>query len=307
MAGTVEDRLRLLDVASSANVLDPFLTIDWDDPDRAIDDADPRWATIAEMVDPLAATPWWADQDARTRARYGMAKLAVGSMLAIELEGSLQIGLARFVRNLPVDSLEARYVCHEIAEEARHIQMFQELVLRLRAACPELSLPPTVAGTLMPDETLRYHDREPPEVLMMTALTVEEPVQQIQRTFLRLPVETRPPLLTDVFRLHTMDEARHIGYARLMLRERLADLPTRDVNRVRYIAPGALLTVSHAFVATPETLWEPFGIPRAVLESDEYVRALQRLTAFTASSCVAFAEKAGVMTDRLRPLWSIVL
>jgi hypothetical protein len=303
----IDDRLRALDEASSARLLDPFTAVPWDDPAAAITDRDRRWTTFSEMIDPLCATEWYADQDEGTRVRYALARVAIGSMIAIELESSLQIGLATFIRSLPLDSLEVRYVCHEIAEEARHIQMFHELTLRIAAVCPQVPIPDTVAGWILPDTMLRYHDRDRPEVLLLTALAVEEPVQQIQRAFLRQPAPAQNPLLASVFRLHTTEEARHIAYARLMLRERIAGLARRDLNRLRYVAPGTLHAVCNAFVATPHLLVEPFAIPHAVLESPEYRGALRRSTGFAAAPCVSFARRSGILTERLEGLWRDVL
>ena len=127
--------LQTLSEGSVARSFDPYLDIDWDSPEFAIDPHDPRWV-LSSVSDPLGATQWYQDQSLERRIAMGMWRQANVTKVGSAFESILIRGMLQYIMALPNQSPEFRYCLHEMTEECNHIQMFQELVNRMDIDVP---------------------------------------------------------------------------------------------------------------------------------------------------------------------------
>ena len=64
------NRVEALSSARARLRFDPYVDIDWDAPENALDQDDPRWQLDADIA-PLAATEWYAEQSLKRRIDMG--------------------------------------------------------------------------------------------------------------------------------------------------------------------------------------------------------------------------------------------
>ena len=131
---TYDDTLDALSAASVNKHFDAFEDIAWDDPELAVDPADPRWKL--PTVDPLGRHPWYLALPEEEQIRIGLLRQANIAKIGTHFETALMRGLLQYVVTLPNGSREFRYCMHEVTEETNHTQMFQEFVNRAGADVP---------------------------------------------------------------------------------------------------------------------------------------------------------------------------
>jgi hypothetical protein len=102
-----------------------------------------------------------------------------------------------------------------------------------------------------------------PELFFVHVLGGEVPIDQVQRTELRRGDELHP-LLARVMRIHVTEEARHVRFAELFLRERAPSLSPLRRAVVRWMAPTILWGSTRAMLGVPQWLAERYGMPAAV-------------------------------------------
>lgn len=129
------DALQTLSEGSVNRRFDPYLDIDWDSPELALDPKDPRWVLSPE-IDPLGATAWYRSQPLERQIEIGRWRIANSIKVGAAFETILIRGMMQYIMKLPNGSPEFRYCLHEMTEECNHIQMFQELVNRIGVDVP---------------------------------------------------------------------------------------------------------------------------------------------------------------------------
>src|SRR5260221_13287700 len=77
---------------------DAYADVDWDRPEHAIAQTDPRWEEHPD--EPLGATSWYRALPQPTRARLGLHLIASQVKLGLEFERTLKIGLLNFASTL---------------------------------------------------------------------------------------------------------------------------------------------------------------------------------------------------------------
>ena len=94
---------------------DPFVDIAWDDPEMAVDIADPRWEAV--VPEPLRGTSWFQQQPAATRSAMGLTMAAGLAKNGLQFENVLQRGLLEYCFGLGNDDVRYRYAMHEVIED----------------------------------------------------------------------------------------------------------------------------------------------------------------------------------------------
>jgi hypothetical protein len=272
-----------------------FRDVPWDDPDLAVSAADRRWQL--EEPDPLAATAWYRAQPEAVRSRIGLQRVAQMLHTGWQFENILQVGLLVHAMRLPTDSVEFRYLHHEIAEESQHSMMFHELVRRSQVASrgmPRWSLvvvrPALIAAA-----------RWRPALLCLAALAGEEPIDLVQRR--QLKADTLHPLLKTISRIHVTEEARHISFARHMLRRTVPQLG-RGRRFLLSLAFPVFMAVGVRLMLHPGRRFAAdAGIPAEVLRAAYRQRSALQLRADSVDKVREFAAELGLMGWPARWLW----
>ncbi|WP_406289845.1 diiron oxygenase [Embleya sp. NBC_00896] len=189
---------RLL-AASHAHAFDPITDVDWDAP--LVDGA----FFLPEHRVSLYGTPTWERMSERQRIDLSRHEVASMASVGIWFEVVLMQLLVRHVYDRPLTSRHVQYAFMEIAEECRHSTMFGRLIDKLE--CPEYG-PGRYAHTAA--RAMKTFGSGVQAFAM--ALIAEEVLDTMQREM--MADETLQPITRRTARIHVVEEARHVRYAR---------------------------------------------------------------------------------------------
>jgi hypothetical protein len=278
-------RSRQLIAASERTTLDPFHEVDWDIP---IDDSayhlPPRWL-------PLYGTPAWEAMDEPSRIAYSRHEAAALCGAGIWFENMLMQVVLRHLTAIPVTSPAHRYLLIEVADECRHSTMFGEYIRR--AGTPAYSPPPDTPtidtlGDVPGRQALGY----------LLVLAVEEILDAANRATAR--DGSLHPVARQIARLHVLEEARHVSFAKTYLGEVWPTLGEEEHAAVAGIAPHAVATVAELTVddAVYRELGIEDGADMARSNPHHRARIVEGLAKLT-----AFLGELGVIDDESRAVW----
>jgi P-aminobenzoate N-oxygenase AurF len=287
--------LAQLSRASVRKHFDAYADVGWDDPEFRIDPEDPRFECAA--YEPIAASPWYRQQKAATRARIGLALSAFRLKMGIEFENLLSRGLLEFAASLKNGSPEFRYAYHELIEEAQHSLMFQEFVNR--SGCDSPGLPWAMKWLARQVPRL---GRVAPELLFVHVLAGEVPIDRVQRIELKRGAALHP-LLRRIVQIHVTEEARHVHFAESFLEARVPALSPLRRAHLSLAAPIVTAIVADLMLRPPAAVVARFGMPRAVLAEAYRGPAYAALRAVTIAPLYERYTELGLITRASRPLW----
>jgi hypothetical protein len=289
---------RLLERLNRQSVLkhfDAYADVPWDDPEMAVDAADPRWELHEDH--PLGATPWYRSQPAETRSRLGLHLVATHMKVGLQFESILKRGLLEWAARLPDGSAEFRYAYHEVIEEAQHSLMFQEFVNR--ADLDVLGLSPFMH--FQARQVVRLA-RVFPELFFVFVLGGEDPIDHVQRVSLRRG--DSHPLLQRIMRIHVTEEARHLSFARHYLRRQVPRLGRVRRARLALQAPMILGQMARMMMRPSPHLVSLYGIPDDVMRAAYEDNPAARMQVHESLRKVrALLVELGLVTRTARPLW----
>ena len=272
----------------------PFVDIDWDDPDLAIVPTDPRWIPAASTT--FGGQAWFEALDDDTKARMGLHRVASAMKIGLEFENVLKRGLLEYGLKLPNGSPEFRYVYHEVIEEAYHALMFQEFVNRSGTDVRGMSARDRFASRQV--VTLA---RVFPPLFFLFVLGGEDPIDHAQRQILR---EGEPhPLVERIMRIHVTEEARHLSFARHYLKHTVPKLGRVRRTVLSVAAPLLLGEMAREMLMPPRQLVRRFSIPeeavQGLVRSSEARESVVESLAKVRRLCV----ELGLVNAMTKPLW----
>ena len=220
------DRARTAErlLASAARVsFDPQVDIEWDAaPVPGLWYGPPERST-------LYGTDLWRRMSEEQRIELTKHEVASIASVGIWFETILTQMLVRSLYDRSMTDAHARFAFTEIADECRHSMMFGRLIETL--GCPDYG-PGRLAHALgRPFKSLSNGT-----ITFAAALYVEEILDALQRE--AMADERVQPLVRAVNRVHVIEEARHMRYARDELSRQVADL-----GRVERVSSRAILGV----------------------------------------------------------------
>ncbi|WP_432063586.1 AurF N-oxygenase family protein [Streptomyces sp. C10-9-1] len=234
--GLLRDReqvaARLLE-SSARHSFDPDRELDWEAPAE-----DGKWFWPPELVS-LYDTPMWrrmSEEQRRDLARHEAASLA---SLGIWFEVILMQLLVRHIYDKSLTSKHVRYALTEIADECRHSMMFARLIRK--GGTPEYPVPRVYHNLA---RVLKTVSTTPGS--FAATLLGEEILDWMQR--LTFPDERVQTLVRGVTRIHVVEEARHVRYAREELRRQMATAPRWEREFTRLSCGEAARVFSVCFV-----------------------------------------------------------
>ncbi|AGL17635.1 diiron oxygenase [Actinoplanes sp. N902-109] len=237
---------RLL-TSSAAHSYDPEVEIDWDAPLSA-----DHWY-VPENRSSLYGTPLWdrlTPGERRTLTKHEVASIAG---LGVWFETILmQLLIREYYKQDPTDP-HAQYALTEVADECRHSVMFGRMIDKL--GCPVYR----VAGF---DNRLgKFIAATATGPRMYAAILIaEEILDALQRE--AAADETVQPLVRMVSRIHVIEEARHVRYAREELARQVRAAGRHRLAHDRLIIARAAYLTGRRLIA-PE-VYASVGIdPRA--------------------------------------------
>lgn len=249
-------KLQTLSEGSVRRNFNPYLDIDWDSPEYAVTENDPRW--ILAGTDPLGRHPWYQAQSVDRQIAIGMWRQANVAKVGLHFESILIRGLMEYAFWLPNGSPEYRYCLHEAIEEGNHTLMFQEMVNHIGADVPGM---PRLLKWVQPLIPLAAGPSPIP--FWFGILAGEEPIDHTQKAILR-EGKTLHPIMERVMAIHVAEEARHISFAHEYLGKRVPHLARRKRFALSIYVPLIMRILCSAIIVPPRAFWKEFDIPRQV-------------------------------------------
>lgn len=291
-----EERLQTLSEASVHQHFDAFKDIAWDDPDYAVDPADPRWKLPA--ADVLGRTEWYRSLPEAEQVRIGLYRQANITKVGLQFEQILIAGLMNYAFSLPNGSPEFRYSTHEATEECHHTQMFQEFVNRSGQKVKGGSLLFRLLAPILPIAA-----KVVPFGFFYGVLAGEEPIDHVQKSVLRAGDDMHP-LLRRIMQIHVAEEARHIGFAHQFLEHHAPRLRRGERFVLSLLVPLIMKWLCNEILVPSKRARRDMGIPADVMkevywgspESRKFLRDLF-------GDVRMLAESTGMMNPVSRRVW----
>ena len=277
---------RLL-TASARHTLDPGLEVDWAAP------LDPQgWAVVPERIS-LYGTALWDDLD--DDARRTLARHEAASLLSVGLwfEVLLMQMLVRHAFDLDLRRPHAQYALTEVGDETRHSVMFAKAVDAL--GCPDYR----------PHGRLHrvggwYGHLGAGASMFASVLVAEEATDRLQRESMH--DERVLPLLRAVARVHVVEEARHVRFARDELARLVPTLTRAQLEKERWLT--ALVGTEVVNSLWQARVYRSVGLSgrtgRTAAQANPHHRATKR---FMLEKVLAFLSEVGMLGGPSERLW----
>ncbi|MEV8317532.1 diiron oxygenase [Streptomyces sp. NPDC059900] len=234
--GALKDREkvaeRLLD-SSAKHSFDPDKELDWEAPFEP-----GKWFWPPELVS-LYGTPMWRRMSEDQRIALSQHEAAALASLGIWFELILMQLLVRHIYDKPATSAHVRYALTEIEDECRHSKMFARLITRGDTPYYPVSAVHRNLGRLF--KTISTTPGS-----FTATLLGEEILDWMQR--LTFPDERVQTLVRGVTRIHVVEEARHVRYAREELRRQMVTAPRWSQEFTRLTSGEFARVFSIAFI-----------------------------------------------------------
>ena len=277
---------RLLD-SSMRNSYDPDVDVDWEAPL-----VEGKGFMPPERVS-LYGTELWAGMTPEQRLE--LAKHEIGSITSVGLwtEIVLMQLLARYAADLDPRSPHTHYALTEIGDETRHAIMFGKGIARL--GLPAYG-PPRVVR--IPAKFFGAMIGGP--AMFASVLVVEETTDRLQRSM--LDDDSIQPMIRMINRIHVVEEARHVRYAREELVRGLTKLSRPALELHRLVTAVVAHTVVNVLVhpgAYAAVGLDPREARAAALANPHHHETRR----WMAEKIVAFLTEVGMIGGPSKRIW----
>ncbi len=273
--------------STAARSYDPDLDIDWSAP-LAVGKR-----FIPEHRCSLYGTPLWERLSPDQRLELGKHEAASVAAVGIWLEFMLLRMLAKIAYHGDPASRHIQYALAEMADECRHSTMFARMIERMGTPAYRPPKHVQTLGNLLPAVA-----RGP--AMWGAILIGEEITDRFQREM--VGDESIQPLMRMVNRIHIMEEARHIGFARAELMRSAAAMSraARPAHQLLLARTGFVVARS---LISPEVYLsvglDPREARRAALANSHHRETVR----FGGAKVMAFLDEAGLVGGPGMPLW----
>ena len=285
--GEREDGARKLLTSSARHTLDPAIEIDWDAPL-----VDGCWGMLPERTS-LYGTALWDRLD--ERERITLSEHEVASLLSVGLwfEVILMQMLTRYAYDVDLRESHAQYALTEVGDETRHSVMFARAV-------STLGTPDYRPHGLLYRLGGWYGHVGSGASMFASVLVDEETTDRLQREAMH--DERVQPLLRAVSRVHVVEEARHVRFAREELARLVPTLSRAALERERWLTALVSLEVINALVQA--RIYRSVGLSgrvgRTAALANPHHLATKR---FVTEKVLGFLREVGMVGGPSERLW----
>ena len=273
--------------ASAKNSYDPRLDIDW----AAAIDGDAAFLPVERVS--LYGTGLWDGLSERQRRELSKHELASIASIGLWTEFVLIQMLARYTYHQDPKAAHTQYALTEIGDETRHVIMFAKALERM--GCPTYQ-PPRVVRQLA---RLYKATARGPSVFAPVLIT-EEITDRLQRATMN--DESIHPLIRMVNRIHVVEEARHVRFARDELARQLPRLgPVKRfvANTVSAIVGAIVMSALVDPAVYASVGLDPTSAARIARDNPHH----QATRRWMAERIMAFLAEQGMVTRYSRPIY----
>jgi hypothetical protein len=275
-------RATQLVAASERTTLDPFAAVDWSMP---IDDS--AFHLPPEML-PLFGTDAWHAMSDTDRIAYSRHETAALCGAGLWFENVLMQAVLRHLAELPVTDPSHRYLLVEVADECRHSMMFGEFIRRAGTPAYAPGVDPIAVRDLPGGRAMSY----------LLILAVEELLDYVNRATMR--DERVHPVSRQIAKVHVLEEARHVSFAKTYLAEAWPQLDADERAGITELAASMVSVV--ADLSVDPAVYEALGID----DGAEQARANPHHRAVVVAGLhklTTFLREIGVIADDNAHTW----
>ncbi|GLZ43102.1 membrane protein [Actinokineospora sp. NBRC 105648] len=273
--------------ASVRTTYDPFLDIDWDAP------LDPDKAYMPLERVSLYGTDLWRGLSHEQRIELSKHEIASIAGVGLWFEIILMQLLVRYAYDLDPRSAHAQYALTEVGDETRHSIMFAKAISRFDA-------PNYGPGRLLHNLGRVYKAIAGGPSMFASVLVAEEATDRLQRS--TMDDTTMQPLIRMVNRIHVIEEARHVRYAREEVLRSAPKLNRAELEFHRLATAGTALAVMDALV-NPR-VYRAVGIaPRVGREAALANPNFRETRRWMTEKVVEFLQETGMIGGPTKALW----
>ncbi len=276
--------------SSSKNSYRPDLDIDWDAPVES----DKKFMPFERVS--LYGTPLWDSMSDAQRIELSRHELASVASTGLWFEVILIEMLARWAYNQDPQDPRTQYALTEIGDETRHVLMFAKAISTLGAP------------TYRPHRSIRtiaklYKAVASGPSLFAPVLVAEEITDRMQRETMN--DEDVNPLVRMVNRIHVVEEARHVRFAREEVTRQMASmpLPAKVLNNIVAAVVAAAVTSS---LISPQ-VYRSVGVdPKVGVETARKNPSYAETRRWMGEKIIDFLTEQGMITWYSRPVYKLV-
>lgn len=277
---------RLL-ASSAKNSYDPLVDIDWEAP---VPDG---LAYLPPERVSLYGTPLWDQLTAEQRLELSKHELASIASTGLWFELILMQMLVREAYRRDARDARTQYALTEVGDETRHVVMFAKMLERFDSPSYH---PPRVVHHLA-----RFYKATARGPMMYApTLIAEEVTDRMQRATMH--DEDVHPLVRMVNRIHVVEEARHVRFAREELARTLPSLsgPRRAWHKLVSAIVAAFIVAALIDPAVYASVGLDPKRARRVARNNPYHRQTVR---WMGEKIMAFLDAQGMVTMTTRPIY----
>ncbi|AEW92403.1 MULTISPECIES: AurF N-oxygenase family protein [Streptomycetaceae] len=286
-AGDREKTAERLLKSSARKFYDPDVDIDWDAPL-----VDGKSYLLPHRIS-LYGTDLWDGLTERQRLDLGRHEAATVASVGLWFEILLMQMLLKAAYNGEPTSRHVRYALTEVAEECRHVTMFARMVDRID--CPAYGPQPYVRQLAKILPTIAYGP-----AMFGSILVAEEVLDRLQREMVN--DDSVQPLMRMVNRIHILEEARHVTFAREEVRRGMAGLGRAELRYQRFLIALVSFFICRSLIhprAYAAIGLDPRQAWHTALANPHYQASMR----FAGERIVAFLDETGLIGAPGMALW----
>lgn len=278
--------------SSSKNSYDPGLDIDWDAP---VDGVYSGMKFMPYERVSLYGTDLWDRMTEEQHVELSRQELASVASTGLWFELILIQMLTRWAYHQDPQDPRTQYALTEIGDETRHIIMFTKSIASMGA--------PTYRPRKLIHQLARiYKATATGPALFAPVLVAEEITDRLQREMVN--DETVHPLVRMVNRIHVVEEARHVRFAREEVARQMA-----GIGPIGKIIANTVSAVVAAFVATsmisPDVYREVGLDPAEAIKAARHNPNYHETRRWMAEKIMAFLQEQGMVTWYTKPIYAV--
>ena len=272
--------------ASQRKSFDPYRDIDWNVP---FDDS--QFYVPPDLIS-LYGTELWNAMSREERVRLSKHEAACTMAQGIWFENILNFKMTSYLyRTSPLDP-EFYWMQREIADECRHQMMFGEFVRHAGTPWYKPSWRAMMFGNVTRFATTKAS-------VFISILAAEATTDYLNRRVAQDP--ECHPVTRQISRIHIIEEARHLGYARHWLEENFSALPTAVKIVARAEAPASVQIILSQ-LSSPD-IYANLHLPPHAAKLARRNPARKKIRLEACAELAEFLAQIDVINHRTAPAW----
>lgn len=276
--------------SSSKNSYDPLLDIDWD----ADVDLDMAYMPFERVS--IYGTPEWDALTEAQKIELSKHELASVASTGLWFEILLIQMLSRYAYSQDPQAAHTHYALTEIGDETRHVIMFAKAVARMGA--------PTYRPPAYVQQLAKVYAATAKGVsIFAPVLVAEEITDRLQRETMN--DENIHPLIRMVNRIHVVEEARHVRFAREEVQRLMPFLG--PIAKTATNTGSAIVAAFVIHVLINPEVYASVGLdPKATAKIARTNPNNHETRRWMASKIMNFLDEQGMVTWSSRPIYKLV-